>query len=57
MKGLLVKDLRLMKNQRQFFLSILVIALVFALAGQPALGIVLKGGACRRVFYIEHDQL
>lgn len=34
MKGLLVKDLRLMKNQRQFFLSILVIALVFALAGQ-----------------------
>lgn len=34
MRGLLVKDLRLLRNQKQFFLTVLVIAAVFMLAGQ-----------------------
>lgn len=34
MRGLLVKDLRLLKNQRQYFMSLLVIALVFTVVGE-----------------------
>ena len=34
MRGLLVKDLRLLRNQKQFFFTVLVIAAVFAVAGQ-----------------------
>lgn len=34
MRGLLVKDFRLLRNQKQFFFSVIVIAAVFAIAGQ-----------------------
>ena len=34
MRGLLVKDLRLLRNQKQFFLTVIMIAAVFMLAGQ-----------------------
>lgn len=34
MKGLLVKDFALLKNQKQYFASILIIALIFAVTGQ-----------------------
>lgn len=34
MRGLLMKDLRLLRNQKQFFFTVLAIAAVFAVAGQ-----------------------
>lgn len=34
MRGLLVKDLRLLRNQKQFFFTVLAIAALFAVAGQ-----------------------
>lgn len=34
MRGLLVKDLRLLGNQKQFFFTVLAIAAIFAVAGQ-----------------------
>lgn len=40
MRGLLVKDFRLLSNQKQFFLTILVIALMFAVAGQDVIFII-----------------
>lgn len=49
MKGLFVKDIELMKQQKQYFILVIVMGVILNLAGSG------KRQFCYRIFYVCHS--